>query len=81
MKETKRLEVPKFVLENMGLKTAREFRDLKRKQIKAIKVALGKYQLGCAYCPNYPNNWGNIGKSIQSIQSMEKSHSREEWGR
>lgn len=66
--------IPKYI---HGAQTPRQWRALKRKQLKKVKDALEVYQRGCAFCPGYPEDsdrlWG-------TLRVMLKSHSVRKWG-
>lgn len=67
--------VPKYILEDMGLSSQREFRQLKRKQLKEIMKAYKEYSLACAWCPGYPHGLSEL------LWEMKKSHSVKNWGK
>jgi len=68
--------IPPYVLENMGLKTTRQFKSRKRKELREIKKAISEYHRGCAYCPCY-DEIAELDKLLDKIQSMQ---SIKEWG-
>lgn len=70
--------VPKYILSNLGLKRQREFKSLKRKQLREIIHAVGEYRTGCAACPEYGSD---IQLLDQVLKRMKESHSAKEWGR
>lgn len=64
--------VPKEVLNKVGVKTSRQFRALKRKQIKAIKKAVDDYVFACAWCPEDGVNIGMLRTAIYKMQQLHK---------
>ena len=69
--------IPPYVLENMGLKTTRQFKSRKRKELREIKNTLAKYHQGCAYCPGYENEITKLGKILKRLEELQ---SIKEWG-
>ena len=69
--------IPPDVLKNMKLKTTREFKSRKRKELREIKQALNKYHQGCAYCPGYENEIKELGKILKRLEELQ---SIKEWG-
>ncbi|MCK5128148.1 MAG: hypothetical protein KAR42_17970 [candidate division Zixibacteria bacterium] len=69
--------IPFYVLEAMKLKTTREFKSHKRKELREIKKALDKYHQGCAYCPGYENEIKELGKILKKLEELQ---SIKEWG-
>ena len=69
--------IPPYVLENMKLKTTRQFKSRKRKELREIKNALAKYHQGCAYCPGYENEINELGKILKKLEELQ---SIKEWG-
>lgn len=74
---SKAKQIPKYVLRNLHIQTPRDFRSLKRYQLKSILYALNQYRQGSAYCPG-DFNAGQIEKEIKKHQ---KELSVKEWGR
>lgn len=70
------MKVPKYVLKNCGITTQRQFKALKRYQLKAILKALNDYCMGCAYCPEF-----DIGEIEKKLQELRKLLSVKNWGR
>lgn len=64
-------------LRNMRLKNAREFKKLKRQQLRDINDAVSQYRRGCAYCPGQ----FDIIQLQTAVDNLVKSHSVREWGR
>lgn len=69
--------IPKYVLEAMDLKTTRQFKSRKRKELREIEKAVKEYQRGCAYCPGYETGISNLFKSVREIKILQ---SVKEWG-
>jgi len=69
--------IPPYVLKNMGLKTTREFKSRKRKELREIKRALDKYYQGCAYCPGYENEITQIRNLLKKLEELQ---SIKQWG-
>jgi len=69
--------IPKFVLENMSLKTSREFKQLKRKQLREVKMVVDEYMTGCAYCPEYESTIENFFKVLKRMLEV---HKVKNWG-
>lgn len=65
------------VLHNMGLRTSRELKQLKRNQIREIAEAFREYQIGCFHCPG---SYHHVLKISAVLNEMTKSHSCKEWG-
>ncbi len=57
--------------------TIRQWKSLKRKQLRAIQKATREYRLGCAYCPFYSID---INALEGVVASMIESHSVNNWG-
>ena len=68
--------VPPYVLKNMNIKTTREFKSRKRKELREIKKAVSEYHRGCAYTPGY-DEINELDKLLNKIQTMQ---SIKEWG-
>ncbi|KKL46709.1 hypothetical protein LCGC14_2342880 [marine sediment metagenome] len=75
MNKTRTSKAPKYILKNLGMTTQRQFKELKRYQLKVIIEAVAEYHLGCAYCP------GSISVLIGAIETMKDELSVEKWGR
>ena len=58
--------------------TTRQWKSLKRKQLRAIQKVVREYRLGCAYCPEYP---ARVHSMVESLEVMIESHSVKNWGR
>ena len=69
--------IPKDVLNNLHVANSREFKSLKRKQIRALIKAFEEYQLGCYYCPEYKS----FDKARQHVEKIKQAQSVKTWGR
>ena len=76
MSERKR-KAHKFVLENMGILTQREFKAVKRSKLKELIKMWNKFRLGVAYVPDYPYNINEINKLLTQLK---KTLSVKNWG-
>lgn len=63
--------------QRMGLSTAREFKELKRRQWRAVMAAMDEYALGCAASPAY-SMFDDVHKAARRIEQLQ---SIKEWGR
>jgi len=70
-------KIPKYVLKNLGLQTQRQFKALKRHQIRQIMKALDDYRMGCAYC----HGRFDVGEIAKRLEKCKKQLSVKEWGR
>ncbi len=71
-------KIPKYVLDNMGLQTQRQFKQVKRYQLRMLAKALDEYRMGCAYCPSQGFNIGGIDRRIGNLRNR---HSVKNWGK
>ena len=71
-------KAPEFVLRNCNVKTQRQWRQLKRKQLKAVIRAMWEYRAGCAYCPGRNGEFGII---TTNLEKLEKLLSQKNWGK
>lgn len=67
-----------FVLHQCGMRTQRQWKQCKRRQLGRIIRAVDAYRAGCAHCPGYPID---IQLLSSVLARMERSHSVKEWGR
>jgi len=74
---SKEKKAPEPVLKALSIKTQREFKVLKRKELKDVIKALHIYSGGCAYCPGYSKYW----VAADALHQLKKLHSVKEWGR
>lgn len=74
----KREKIPKWLLKNCGVETRRQFKQLKRKQLRNVLKAWNDYNRGCAYCRNYPNGINVIDLNLLEIK---EDLSIKNWGR
>ena len=68
---------PKWLLEREGI-TTRQWKAMKRKELREVIKAFDYYRLGCAYCPGINGEVITIGKSLDKLK---QSLSVKEWGR
>ena len=66
----KKNTAPKFVLKNLGSSTQREFRALKRSELRKVIKMWDKFTLGCAYVPGYPQNTNTINNSLAQLKKL-----------
>ncbi len=71
--------ITKNILKNMGLKTDRQFKALKRQKLKAVIKALDEYGLGSAACPS--DVYANFKEVRRLVNEMKKSQRADTWGR
>ena len=69
--------IPGRALTDMGLRTQREFRTLKRFRWVAVMRALERYSLGCAFSPAYPE----LEKIFTLAYVVKRKQSVKEWGK
>lgn len=67
---------PKYLLDMLGI-TKREWKQRKRKELKAVMKAINKYQIGCAFCPGY-EEFVDIKDMLEKLIDL---HSYKRWGR
>ena len=66
--------IPPFVLQHLDCRTQREFKQLKRQQLKAVIKAYDEYRSGCGYCP------GSLRLEV-ALELHQKQLSIKNWGR
>jgi len=69
-------KAPKWLLKREGI-TQRQWKSLKRTELRNVIKALDIYRSGCAFCPG-AREFGTI---VSALDQLEKSHSVKEWGR
>ena len=77
------MKIPKHVLKNLKIETYQEFKQMKRKQLKEIKIAIDKYNLGCAFCPDcgdFKDADRGIGLLRNTLNDMIEKHKYKNWG-
>ena len=74
---TNKVKVPLYVIQRLGLETTRDFKALKREQLKDIFRAMSEYLSGCAYCPDNEL----FDDARKNIEKLIDSHSVKRWGR
>lgn len=70
--------IPKWLLEQERL-TAREWRQHKRRELRAVIRAIGYVNRGCAYTPNVDGVY--IGVIMAQLKKLERAWSQKEWGK
>lgn len=73
----KGVKVPKVVLKNMGCSTQREYRRLKRRQLRRLQSAMNDLMLGVAHAPGYDREYAQLDVSIEALAAL---WSPKEWG-
>lgn len=58
--------------------TQRQWRQIKRRELKSLLSAFSVYRMGCAYCPGIN---GEVGELDKILNSMKQSHSQKSWGK
>ena len=74
------MTIPKYVLENTGCKRQRDFKALKRAQLRNLKTALDAVRCGCAYAPLFAHD-GPITQIESLIEELQSEWSAKKWGR
>jgi hypothetical protein len=78
-----RSKVPACVMDNLGVRTQRQFRQMKRRELQALRQAAQKYMMGAAYTPPplliKPDYC--IGEISRAINMLIKQCSVKNWGR
>lgn len=69
-------KLPNHMLETFG--TLREFKQIKRFQMRTLKSALNALRLGCVYMPNCQSHINVIERNVAEL-SLKISHKN--WGR
>ena len=69
--------VPKYVLDQYDITTQREWKQLKREQLKKLAEAMVEYRFGCAFCPDYDE----FGRLERLLKERVENHSQKNWGR
>jgi len=74
--------VPKGVLSNMGIQTTRQYKEVKRYELKAVIDAVDVLQFGSAFMPGcYYSCENEIAEINRHLRSLKKKLSVKEWGR
>jgi len=71
------MRVPKYVLKNSGIKTQRQWKELKRRQLRAAFKAMRKFQGGCYYTPDK----GQYCQVMRGLEQLKDMLSVKKWGR
>lgn len=72
---TRLVRAPDWILKDRKI-TQRQWRIRKRRELKAIIAAAGKYRMGCAYCPGTN---AAMGRLVALLQEMWESHKEKNW--
>jgi len=70
----KKLKLPSHIAHHY---TARQWKDQKRKELKAVIKLFNAFRLGCAYTPSYDD----AARVQAALDRMQKACSVKEWGR
>lgn len=69
-------KVPEYVLANLGLNNQREYRQLKRRELRELRRLVKRLLLGCIYMPNY-----DLMKQLQDLTTdLVESTKVKNWG-
>jgi len=71
-------QIPKYVLKNAGCKTTREFKQLKRRQVREAKKAVNELMKGAVHLPSLGLG---LVTAYWKLEAVERELSIEEWGR
>ena len=71
------VRAPDWLLERDKI-TQRQWRQMKRRDLKNLIAAFNEYRMGCAYCP--VKN-GEVGIFEKLLNELKESHSIKKWGR
>ena len=72
-------KVPGYVLMALEITTQREFKQQKRRELKAVLEAWEIFRSGCVYCHRYET--GNISRADSQLEQIKQDLSVKEWGR
>ena len=70
-------KAPKWLLKREGI-TQRQWKQMKRQELRELKKSLWVYGSGCAFCPSYD---GRFGTMVKLVNELIESHSVKNWGR
>jgi len=71
------MSVPKYVLKNMHIKTEREFKTIKRFELKCVLNAINTLRSGSAWVPGYES----LDSIHRKLNDMKDKCSVKNWGR
>jgi len=71
-------QIKEYILKAMKLKSSREYKVLKRKQIRAVEKAVNDLRTGSVCLPDYPNS---ITSLSHDVSVLKESMSVKNWGR
>jgi len=69
--------IPKYVQYNTGCASAREFKQMKRRELRSVLKAMSDLQCGCAF---FPNSSDDFDIAIKAVRAMQKDLSVKRWG-
>lgn len=69
------IKVPDWVLENLGVRSVRDYKAMKRSQLAAVEKAADEFLRGSAYTPV------DGIKLLEMVRSMRELCSVRRWGR
>lgn len=72
-----RVRAPKWLLQREGIMN-RDWKAIKRAELKAVVKAFDVYRSGCAYCPGFEED---VLEFQRILNKMTLSHSAKVWGR
>jgi len=70
-------KIPNYILKNMGTPTRREWKQLKRRELRQLRKALNKFILGSAWVPQT----GAVKTMDVTLTYLEEVMSQRIWGR
>ncbi len=76
---SEKVKAPKWILEKYGFTEQRQWRRMKRKQIKELRKAMDDTLLGSAYTPATPDGKKFID-AVSLANELVEAWSVEEWG-
>jgi hypothetical protein len=62
------MTIPKYCLNNMGLETARQFKSLKRKEVRRALRAVDDLRTGCSFLPSGDTRVQRIQKELDQLK-------------
>lgn len=70
-------DLPKDLLRNFGVDTARQFKQCKRQEFRQVKKALAEFNCGSVFVPEYEK----YEQARRLLQEVEEAMSVRNWGR
>lgn len=71
-------EQQKKVFNNLGVKNMREFKGLKRRQLRELESAFNAFNAGSTLCPGI---YWQLDKIRKQLSQIEEKQSVQNWGR